>query len=473
MLAIEPIISRALGIDAAAVTDGLRYQSIPEWDSLGHLALMVELESAIGTQVPEECVVELDSIRAIRDFVRSTMREDDAAASGGEDAGSAVGEPEQPERDAPEIHRGLAGVYMDSSEVTNMDGQRGVLEYRGYSIHDLVAHSSFEDTAYLLIYGQTPTTAERAGFTRDLHHLRALPPTIVEVLRLLRDAHPIEALRTGVSALGALDADGRDESYESAEQAGLRLIAQIPTIIATHHAIRRGREPVAPPADGRHAHAVLSMLLDQPPSTTAERFVDRDLIIHADHASNASTFTARIAIGCHANLHAAVTAAIASFSGSLHGGAAQRVTELIDDVGSPGDAAAYVRDRMARREPVMGFGHRVYRTEDPRVRHLRAIAQELAIERSDTEGFEILEQLVAAMEPYVRHGVAPNVDLYAGLAYRLLGLPDDLSVPMFVAGRIAGWVAQALEQKRNNVLIRPLLRYVGPPSRQLLPACAA
>lgn len=469
MLAVELIIAGALGIEAAAIGDDLHYQSIPEWDSLGHLALMVELESVLGTQIPEDRVVELDSLRAIRDFVRESRWDDEPAGRAAEDAVAAV----EPARIGPEIHRGLAGVYMDRSEITNMDGQRGVLEYRGYSIHDLVQHSSYEDTAYLLIYGECPTANERADFTRGLRGSRVLPREVIEILTLLRDAHPIEALRTGVSALGAMDADGRDESDEAAEQAGLRLIAQIPTLIATHHAIRCGREAVAPPADGGHAHTILSMLLDERPSQTAERFVERDLIVHADHASNASTFTARIAIGCHANLHAAVTAAIASFSGSLHGGAAQRVTELIDDVGSPGNAAAYVRDRVGRREPVMGFGHRVYRTEDPRVRHLRAIARELAIERSDTHGFEIVEALVEAMEPHSRLGVAPNVDLYAGLAYRLLGLPDDLSIPMFVAGRIAGWVAQALEQKRNNVLIRPLLSYVGPAPRQLESRCAA
>jgi citrate synthase len=211
------------------------------------------------------------------------------------------------------------------------------------------------------------------------------------------------------------------------------------------------------------------MLFGKAPSPSIVRFIEKDLIMHADHSANASAFAARVAIGCRANLHAAITAAIAAFSGSLHGGAAERVMDLIDAVGTPENAATYVRDCLDRNQPVMGFGHRVYRVEDPRVRHLREAARDLSREQGDMRGLAIIEAVVQAMEPYARHGVGPNVDLYAGLVYRLLGLPDDLAVPIFVAGRMAGWVAQALEQKSNNVLIRPLLHYTGATGREYRP----
>ncbi|MFT3770637.1 MAG: citrate/2-methylcitrate synthase [Minicystis sp.] len=458
-VAVEPIVARVLGIDVARVTDDLTYQSIPEWDSFRHVALMLALEEALGVPITDELTLSLHSLAAIREFA-------------GAPAGAAAPAAREAEPAAVEVHRGLAGVHVDRTRITRIDGENGVLEHRGYSIHDLVERSSFEEMALLLISGDLPEAAQLGAFEAELRSCRALPEPVVGIVRALAHAHPMEVLRTGVSALGAFAPDARDESPEAALRAGVRLIAQIPTLIAAHHAIRSGREPIDPLPAGSHAHNLLYMLSGQEPSPAAARFVDMDLMVHADHSSNASAFAARVVIGCQANLHAAVTAAIAAFSGALHGGAAERVIDLIDEVGTPERAAAYVRERLSANQPVMGFGHRVYRTEDPRVRHLRAAARELSRERGDERGLAIIEAIIAAMEPYARHGIGPNVDLYAGLAYRLLGLPDDLSVPMFVAGRIAGWVAQALEQRSNNVLIRPLLHYVGPTGRAYRPPAA-
>jgi citrate synthase len=449
LIPVEEMIARELGVRVDDLHDDVGYQSIPEWDSLRHVALMVALETELGEPITDELMLQLQSVRAIREFARTRT----ISANGHAPSDGVV------------VHRGLEGVYVDRTSITRIDGERGRLEYRGYSIHDLVEHSSFEETAWLLLHGELPSAADLDAFNAELRANRALPPAVVELVRTLRDAHPMEVLRTGVSALGALNAGASDESMDDALRAGVRLIAQVPTLIATHHALRGRREPVEPHPDAPHAWNVLYMLLGHAPSPTAARFVDKDLIVHADHDANASTFAARVVIGCRSNVSAAITAAIAAFAGSVHGGATERVMELIDAVGTPANAVAYVRERRERNQPVMGFGHRVYRTEDPRVRHLRAIARQLAAERGDTRGIEIIEAVVAAMEPYARHGVGPNVDLYAGLAYRLLGLPDDLAVPMFVAGRMAGWVAQALEQKGQNVLIRPRLQYVGAASR--------
>ena len=463
-LAVESIIARELGVGVDQLNDDVGYQSIPEWDSLRHVGLMVALETELGKPINDDLTLQLTSVAAIREFVRASDATPDSAP-----AESRLPAPSHSRPSGVTVHRGLEGVYVDRTTITHIDGEQGVLEYRGYSIHDLVEQSSYEETTWLLLHGELPDAASLASFERELASHRTLPEPVVGLVRALAHGHPMDVLRTGVSALGALSSERGDESATGAFEAGVRLIAQVPTLVATQHALRSGRAPVAPRPTASHAWNLLYMLTGQEPSPAAVHFVDRDLIVHADHDANASAFAARVTIGSRSNLHAAITAAIAAFAGSLHGGAAERVTELINAVGTPEHAPAFVRACQQRGQPVMGFGHRVYRTEDPRVRHLRAIARQLGEERGDTLGFRIIEALVDAMEPYARHGVGPNVDLYAGLAYRLLGLPDDLSVPIFVAGRMAGWVAQALEQKANNVLIRPRMQFVGAGSRAYQP----
>ncbi|MDI5973800.1 citrate/2-methylcitrate synthase [Streptomyces sp. SL13] len=454
MSSVDQLIARTLGIDEGRVTEDLEYQSIREWDSLGHVSLMVALEGAYGVTVDDELTLALRTVGAIREF-----------AGGDRSPGPA---PADAESARTIVHRGLEGIRFDHTTVTRIDGAEGVLEYRGYSIHDLAEHACFEEVAHLLVNGELPDAAALEAFGKELRAHRELPAPVLELARSLAHAHPVEALRTCVSALGAFGparARGTDESQEEARAAGVALIARIPMLVAAHHAFRSGREPLVPAEDSSYAEAFLTVLLGERPTPAAVRFINKGFIVHADHSSNASAFTARVAIGCRAGMTAALTAAIAAFAGSVHGGAAERVVGLIDAVGSADRAEEYVAALQARNEPVMGFGHRVYRTEDPRVRHLRSTVVELSQERGDTAGLDILDAVAAAMRPYGRHGVAPNVDLYAGLAYRLLGLPDDLSVAMFVVGRTAGWVAQALEQQANNVLIRPLLDYVGPRSR--------
>ncbi|WP_338675173.1 citrate/2-methylcitrate synthase [Streptomyces sp. SCSIO 30461] len=454
----DQLIARTLGIAEDRVTDGLEYQSIREWDSLGHVSLMVAIEQEYGVEVDDDLTLELRSVAAIREFAAGR-----AARVAPGKAGAAAAAPERGARRT--VHRGLEGVTFDQTTITHIDGAEGILEYRGYSIHDLAERASFEEVAYLLVHGEIPDAAALQTFEKQLRAARALPAPVLDLVRSLAHAHPMEALRTCVSALGAFGLQrvpGTDESYTEARETGIALIARIPMIAAAHHAFRSGREPLQPPEDATHAEAFLTVLLGERPSPAAVRFIDKGFIVHADHSSNASAFTARVAIGCRSGMTAAITAAVAAFAGSVHGGAAERVVGLIDQVGSPENAEAHVAALQRRGEPVMGFGHRVYRTEDPRVRHLRSTVVELSAERGDTTGLDILDAVAAAMRPYSRHGVAANVDLYSGLAYRLLGLPDDLAVPLFVVGRAPGWVAQALEQQSNNVLIRPLLAYVGP-----------
>ncbi|MFF5505938.1 citrate/2-methylcitrate synthase [Streptomyces roseolus] len=482
MSTVDQLVARTLGIPEDRLTADLAYQSVREWDSLGHVALMVALEQEYGVEVDDDLMLELrtlDAVRAFADGLAGTAA--DGSATGAEGAGrtgSATGSdsvsgtasggvdgPAPATAPAVTVHRGLEGVTFDHSAVTLIDGAEGTLEYRGYSIHDLAEHASFEEVAHLLVHGHLPDPAALEVFTKQLRAARTLPAPVLELARTLAHAHPMEALRTCVSALGAYGphrAAGTDETLDEAREAGIELIARIPMIVAAHHAFRSGREPRWPREDAGHAEAFLTVLLGEEPTPTAVRVIDKGFVVHADHGSNASAFTARVAIGCRADMTAALTAAIAAFSGSVHGGAAERAIKLVDEVGTPENAEAHVAALQSRGEPVMGFGHRVYRTEDPRMRHLRASVVELSEERGDRTGLDVLDAVAAAMRPRQRHGVAPNVDLYAGLSYRLLGLPDDLAVALFVIGRTPGWVAQALEQHANNVLIRPLLAYAGP-----------
>jgi citrate synthase len=269
--------------------------------------------------------------------------------------------------------------------------------------------------------------------------------------------------------LAMFDKDRMDNTYEGTRRKGIRLIAQLPTIVAMHHRFRKSLPYVQSSSTFSHVANVLYLLQDAKPSAKHEKIVDRNLMLHAEHSSNASSFTARVVSGTQADIHAAITSAIAAFSGPLHGGAIEHTMKMLREIGEPELASAYIKARIERKEPIMGFGHRVYRTDDPRAKHLRQSIQELSHELQDYKWLAILDEVVAAMQPYSRHGIHVNVDFYACVIYHLLGLPEDLFVPLFVLGRIAGWVAHVLEQWENNILIRPIMQYTGRESRPYVP----
>ena len=367
------------------------------------------------------------------------------------------------------IHRGLKGVYFDRSPATYIDGQAGELRYYGYSIHDLAEHSTFEETAYLLLHAELPDQAELAEFDRSLKAERQLPEPIFEIIKSICTAHPMDVLRTAVSALAAFDPDTADNSAEATIRKGIRLSSQVPIIVAAHHRLREGKALIAPDQTLGHAANFLAMLSGDPPSEGAARLMDLDFILHAEHGSNASSFTARVVAGTDANLHAAVTAAIGALSGPAHGGAAENVMKMAREIGDPDEAKAYVKAKRANREAIMGFGHRVYRAEDPRARHLRDGVERLSIEKGEPQWNQILVALVEAMKPYSRHGVNVNVDFYSGVIYHLHGISQDLFVPIFAVGRVPGWTLQVLQQMESNILIRPLLQYNGPDLKTYTP----
>ena len=368
-----------------------------------------------------------------------------------------------------EIHRGLKGVYFDRSQVCFIDGRAGELLYRGYSIHDLAERSTFEETCYLLLHGELPSRDALAELDAQLKAARTLPAPVLDIVRAVRDAHPMDVLRTAASALAAFDPDVDDNSPQATLRKGIRLTSQVPMLIAAHEHIRHGRAPVAPDPRLGHAANFLHMITGREPSADAAKLMDTDMILHAEHGSNASAFTARVVAGTEANLHAAITAAIAALSGPAHGGAAENVMRMAQEIGDPANAADYVKRKRANKEAVMGFGHRVYRAEDPRARHMRAGVERLSQAMGEPKWYQILAALVHAMKPYARHGVNVNVDFYAGVVYFLNGIPEDLFVPIFAAGRVPGWTVQVQEQLANNILIRPLTLYNGPAARPYVP----
>jgi citrate synthase len=371
--------------------------------------------------------------------------------------------------EAIKIQRGLKGVYFDRSPCTFIDGKAGELRYRGYSIHDLAEHSSFEETAWLLLNGELPDARTLAIFDAGLKAARKLPDAVFDIIRTIKSAHPMDVLRTAVSALSAFDPETADNSREATLRKAVRLTSQVPMIVAAHSRIREGKDLVAADQTLGHAANLLWMLTGRRPSADAAQLIDRDLILHAEHGSNASSFAARVVIGTEANLHAAIVAAIAALSGPAHGGAAEDVMKMAEEIGEPSRAAAYVKEKRSAGIAITGFGHRVYRAEDPRARHMRAGVERLSKEMGEPKWFEILQAVVTAMAPYARHGVNVNVDFYSGVVYHLLGIKRDLFVPIFAIGRVPGWVVQVLEQLENNILLRPLTLYNGPDARSYMP----
>ena len=368
-----------------------------------------------------------------------------------------------------ELKRGLRDVHIDTTRSSFIDGKLGKLLYRGYSIDDLAKYSTFEETAYLLLYGALPTASQLATFDTELKANRQLPDEVIQLIRLTKDAHPMDVLRTAVSALAAFDPDVADNSPEATLRKGIRLTSQAPNIVAAHARIRDGAVPLSPDPSLSHAANFLYMLFGQEPDSQDARLLDKDFVLHAEHGVNASSFGARVAASTQADLHCAVTTGIAVLKGPSHGGAAEEVMKMALDIGSEDNAAAYVKDLLSRGGRVMGFGHRVYRAVDPRSVHLRADAKALGERKGQPKWFSILQAVAAAMEPYSRKGICQNVDYFSGAIYYLMGIPDDIFISVFAMGRIPGWTVQVMEQFENNILLRPRLLYVGSMDLEYIP----
>lgn len=367
-----------------------------------------------------------------------------------------------------QVQAGLEGVVASASAICFVDGSEGRLLYQGYDIHDLAAHCTFEEVVYLLWHGELPARPQLEALRRELGAARALPAGVLGLLGgLPRTADPMDVLRTAVSALALYDPDLEDRSRAGNLRKAARLVAQFPTIVAAYHRMRQGQPPVAPQPEAGHAADFLRMLFGREPDPEHVRAMDVALILHADHELNASTFAARVTAATLSDIYAAVTSAIGTLKGPLHGGANAAVMGLLQEAGTPERVESVVLERLARKEKIPGFGHRVYRTEDPRVRHLRPLSQRLGAKAGDLRWFEMTRR----MEEVVmrERQLYPNVDLYSASVYAAMGITPDLFPPIFAVSRISGWTAHILEQYADNRLIRPRAEYIGPRRREFVP----
>jgi citrate synthase len=364
---------------------------------------------------------------------------------------------------------GLENVVALESEICSIDGQKGELVYRGYEIGDLAEHTSFEEVAHLLWKGELPTQQQLDALNDQLREARELSDPILDLLRQTPDdANPMAVLRTAVSALALHDSEANENSTEANYRKAMRLTAKMPTILAAYDRLRKGKEPVAPSKEGSIARDFLYMLNDEEPGEAAEHTFDVCLLLHAEHGLNASTFTNRVICSTLSDLYSSVSGAIGALKGPLHGGANIEVMKMLLELDESGeDPAAYIRQRLARKERIMGFGHRVYKTFDPRAAILRDMLKELSEERGDMRWYEAEHEILETMK--AEKDLDPNVDFFSAAVYFMLGIDIDLYTPIFAMSRVVGWSAHAIEQLENNRLIRPRAEYVGPEARTVKP----
>jgi citrate synthase len=363
---------------------------------------------------------------------------------------------------------GLEGIVAARTSMSDVNGRTGKLLYRGFDIAELAERSTFEETCFLLYRGSLPTRPELEELKRTFGENRVLPPQVLDLLRNLDPkATPMDLLRTGVSALAHFDADVEDMSTEANVRKALRLVGQTATLVAAIGRIHRGLEPVDPDPSLSMAADFLRMWSGSMPEPTAEKVFDVCLILHADHGMNASTFTARVIASTLSDMHSAVVGAIGALKGPLHGGANAGVMEMLEQIGSVDRTEAWVRDALAKKKRVMGFGHRVYKVYDPRATVLKKFSQDLGRRSGETRWYDMsveVEKVVLEVK-----GLNPNVDFYSASTYHVLGLEKFIFTPVFALSRMAGWTAHILEQYENNRLMRPESEYVGPPSAEYVP----
>ncbi len=359
------------------------------------------------------------------------------------------------------VSTGLRGVVAASSSIGDVNGEKGELIYQGLNIHDLATKSTFEEVVFLLWNGRLPKRAELDELRKNIAAYYELPEPVAKLIRTFpADAEPMDALRTAISALSFYDKESRDLSRAASLRVATRLTARFPTVVAAIDLARKGVDPVKPKPDLNIATNFLYMLKGEMPDEFDAHVLDVALILQADHELNASTFTARVVAGTLADMYSAVTAALGALSGPLHGGANTAVMKMLLEIGSLDKVEPFIKDALANKKKIMGFGHAVYRTEDPRATHLRRFSKDMGERKGDTKWYEMTAKIEELMKS--AKGLLPNVDAYSASTYYVMGIPLDLYTPIFAISRISGWTAHILEQYADNKLIRPRAEYVGP-----------
>jgi len=363
---------------------------------------------------------------------------------------------------------GLEGVVACTTSISKVMGEEGRLCYQGYDVTDLAEDATFAEVAYLLWYGRLPGRTELRAFLGTFTGSIELPPETSMILRMFpRTATPMEMLRTSVSSLGHWDPDSGNTNLDACLRKAIRLTTRIPSLVTAHHRLRNGLEPVHPIRGQTIAYNILHTLHDGEPEELAVRALDVCLVLHADHGMNASTFAARVTAATMSDIYSSVVSAIGTLKGPLHGGATEQVMLMLEEIGQPERADAWVRDALSRKVKIPGFGHRVYKVEDPRAKILREWARRLSDTFDDHRHLNIAEAIRETMAANSK--VHPNVDFYSGMCYRLIGIPPELFTPMFACSRVVGWTAHILEQWGDNRLIRPRSDYRGPIGLKYVP----
>ncbi len=360
----------------------------------------------------------------------------------------------------PSFSKGLDGIVAGQSSICYIDGKKGELIYRGINVDELAVNASFEETVYLLWYGKLPNNVEYQKLQKELCEERGLPEPIITFLKSVpRKAVPMDVLRTAVSLLGLYDEEAKDNSIEANWRRAKKLVAKLPTIVANFHTLRANGDYIKPDTTLGHSSNFLYMLNGVEPGQMASRTFDCALVLHADHEFNASTFSARVTAATLSDLYSAITSAVGTLKGPLHGGANENVMEMLLTIKTLGNVEAHLSKLLADKKKVPGFGHRVYRVEDPRAKHLRKFSKQLAETIGNLKWYEMSEKI----EAYVKKekGLVPNVDFYSASTYHYLGIPTDLFTPIFAMSRVAGWTAHVMEQYSDNRLIRPVSEYIG------------
>jgi citrate synthase len=367
----------------------------------------------------------------------------------------------------PRIHKGLAGVVVDTTAISKVVPETNTLTYRGYPVQDLAAHCSFEQVAYLLWHGELPTERELALFTAQERVSRPLSRSLLALLAKLPDTcHPMDVVRTAISYLGAEDAQEDDDSPAANQAKSMRMFAVLPTIVAADMRRRRGLDPVPPFPRLGYAQNFLAMCFGAVPEPVVVDAFEQSMVLYAEHSFNASTFAARVVTSTQSDIYSAVTAAIGALKGSLHGGANEAVMHDMLEIGTPDRASEWLADKLSRKDKVMGFGHRVYKNGDSRVPTMKAALARVAAARDGRRWLDLYEILEHDM--HVATGIKPNLDFPTGPAYHLMGFDIPSFTPIFVMSRITGWTAHIMEQAQSNALIRPLSEYSGHPQRTLV-----
>jgi len=358
--------------------------------------------------------------------------------------------------------KGLEGIVATNSSICYIDGDRGVLAYRGIDIHELADHSNFEETCYLLWFGRLPNRSELKDLQQKLAEERRLDPAVIEFLRQApKTALPMDVLRTAVSALSFYDPEDRKNDHDANVHKAIRLTSQIAMIVAAYDRLRKGKNVVEADRSLSHAANFLLQLNGTKPSETAERALDIALILHADHELNASTFASPVTAATLSDMHSAITSAIGALKGPLHGGANEAVFRILETIyREKADPVAYVRNMLAQKKKIPGFGHRVYHTEDPRATHLRAMSRDLGRSSGQPQWYDMSEKIESFVKAEKK--LNANVDFYSASTYHTLGIDVDLFTPIFAVSRISGWTAHVIEQLDDNRLIRPRAEYIGP-----------